>query len=306
MSIFKITQNQLTPIKEKPIKLEKDLQNLTENNLETVFGLKFVASEFSLHNFRIDTLAFDEESKAFVIIEYKKDKNFSVIDQGYAYLSLMLENKADFILEYKERMNKNLKKDEIDWSQSRIIFVAPFFTNYQQNAINFKDLPIELWKVTKYENDTILFDQIQSSGKSESINTISKNQKIQKVSKEVKVYTEEEHLKNTSEDIRELYQNLKERILELGEGIEIKPKKVYIGFISGRNFVDILPQKNQLKLWLNLKKGSLDDPKKYAKDVSTTGHWGNGDYEIIVDPKTDLDYLMTLIKQAYKKAQNNK
>jgi hypothetical protein len=41
MSIFKITQNKLTPIKEKPIKLEKDLQNLTENNLETVFELEF-------------------------------------------------------------------------------------------------------------------------------------------------------------------------------------------------------------------------------------------------------------------------
>ena len=62
-------------------------------------------SEFTLHNFRIDTLAFDEESKSFVIIEYKKDKSFSVVDQGYAYLSLMLNNKADFILEYNESLN---------------------------------------------------------------------------------------------------------------------------------------------------------------------------------------------------------
>lgn len=303
MSIFKISQNKLTPIKEKPIKLEKDLQKLMENNLETIFDLKFLATEFSLHEFRIDTLAFDEESKAFVIIEYKKDKNFSVIDQGYAYLSLMLENKADFILEYNERMNKNLKKQEVDWSQSRIIFVAPFFTNYQQNAINFKDLPIELWKTTKYENDTILFDQIQSSNKSESINTVSKNQKIQRVSKEVKVYSEEDHLKIANSEARELYQKLKERILSLGDDITIKSKKLCVGFfVSKNNFVDISLQKNQIKLWLNLRKGSLDDPKGFTRNVHGVGHWGNGDYEVTVTSNTDLDYLMTLVKQAY----NNK
>ncbi|MFZ0328463.1 MAG: hypothetical protein WBP64_05315 [Nitrososphaeraceae archaeon] len=54
-----------------------------------------VRSEFELHGFRIDTLAFDKESKAFVIIEYKKDRNLSVVDQGIAYLNLMLNNKAD-------------------------------------------------------------------------------------------------------------------------------------------------------------------------------------------------------------------
>jgi hypothetical protein len=41
---------------------------------------------------RIDTLAFDDESKGFVIIEYKKDRNFSVVDQGMAYLKFLLKN----------------------------------------------------------------------------------------------------------------------------------------------------------------------------------------------------------------------
>jgi len=63
-------------------------------------GLHLVKSEFSIKNKRIDTLAFDPESKAFIIIEYKRNKNISVVDQGFTYLSLMLENKADFIIEY--------------------------------------------------------------------------------------------------------------------------------------------------------------------------------------------------------------
>jgi len=89
-------------IKENPLKLEREIQTLIEKNLKLIFGLDFVKSEFSLNNFRIDTLAFDHDASAFVIIEYKRDKNFSVIDQGYAYLSLMLNNKADYILEYNE------------------------------------------------------------------------------------------------------------------------------------------------------------------------------------------------------------
>jgi RecB family endonuclease NucS len=58
-----------------------------------LFELDLVKSEFELHGLRIDTLAFDNESKAFVIIEYKKDRNFSVVDQGMAYLNLMLNKK---------------------------------------------------------------------------------------------------------------------------------------------------------------------------------------------------------------------
>ena len=71
------------------------MQTLVESNLQTIFTLMIVRSEFGLHGFRIDTLAFDKESKAFVIIEYKKDRNLSVVDQGIAYLNLMLNNKAD-------------------------------------------------------------------------------------------------------------------------------------------------------------------------------------------------------------------
>jgi RecB family endonuclease NucS len=124
MTIFKIQNNNLLQIKEIPIRLEKDLQNITEKNLEMIFALDFVSTEFALHQFRIDTLAFDEETKSFVIIEYKRDKSFSVIDQGYAYLALMLNNKADFILEYNEKKKKNLKREDIDWTQSRVLFLA--------------------------------------------------------------------------------------------------------------------------------------------------------------------------------------
>jgi len=300
MALYEIKEH-LEYIKEKPFKLEKDLQDLTEKNLKNIFGLEFVKSEFSLNKFRIDTLAFDKEADSFVIIEYKRNRNFSVIDQGYAYLSLMLNNKSDFILEFNENLNKTLKRNDVDWSQSRVLFVSPSFTTYQKEATNFKDLPIELWEVKRYENQTVSYEQIIKSDGQESINRISKSDKtIRSVSKEIKVYSEDEHLENVSEEIKELYEQIKMAILDL-DNIEIKPKKKYIAFVYGKNIVDIHPQKTALKMWLNMSIGELDDPKQLTRDVSKTGHWGNGDYEIRISSDENLEYLLSLIKQSINK-----
>jgi predicted transport protein len=303
MPLFSIKNDKLERVKEVPFKSERtDIQHLAESSLKEVFGYEFVKSELVLGTLRIDTLAFDTENKSFVIIEFKIDQSFSVIDQGYAYLALLLNNKAEFILEYNECKSQSLKRDDVDWSQSKVIFVSPQFTKYQKQAINFRDLPIELWEVSKFENETLLFNQLKSPETSESINKISSRSEIvQKVSREIKVYTEEDHLNGLPNETVELYQALKERILALGDSIEVRPRKLYIGFVAGTNFVDVHHQKNQLKLWINLPKGALDDPKKMARDVSEVGHWGNGDYQVLVESNEEFDYLMTLIKQSFAK-----
>lgn len=300
MALYKIEKD-LQYIKEKPFKLEKEIQDLTEQNLKTILGLDFVRSEFALNNFRIDTLAFDKEANAFVIIEYKRDKNFSVIDQGYAYLSLMLNNKADFILEFNENHDKTLKKNDVDWSQSRVLFISPSFTNYQREAINFKDLPIELWEIKRFENNTVSFEQIQKAGAQESIKTISKTDNtIDNVAKEIKVYTEQEHLEIATEEIKELYEKVKSSILNF-DSIEVKLKKKYVAFVAGTNVVDVQVQKNALKLHINLKKGELEDSKQLTRDVSNIGHYGNGDYQLRFSNDDNLEYIMSLIKQSLKK-----
>lgn len=301
MANYRNKDGKLELIKENPFKLEKEIQTLTEHNLKLIFGLDFVKSEFALNNFRIDTLAFDHDASSFVIIEYKRDKNFSVIDQGYAYLSLMLNNKADFILEYNECAKDVLKRNDVDWSQSKVIFVSPSFTTYQREAINFKDLPIELWEIKQYDNETVNYSQILTSGAQESVKTISRDDAmVETVNKEIKVYTEQEHLEIASPEILELYETFKNSITNV-DGIVLKPTKKYIAFISGSNIADIHVQKKALKIWINLFKGELDDPKELARDVSNIGHWGNGDYELQIQNDENIDYIMSLIKQSYKK-----
>lgn len=300
MPLFKNTNSCLTIIKEQNIDLERDIQRLAESNLDKVFNLEFVSSEFSLHNFRIDTLAFDKETGSFVIIEFKRDRSFSVIDQGYAYLSLMLNNKSDFILEYNEKTNKNLKRDDIDWTQSRVMFVANSFTSYQMNAINFKDLPIELWEVKVYDNDVVLFNQLLSQDSTESIKTITKNKAIDSVSDEVKVYTLEDHL-NVENGTKELFYALREKILALSDSVEERPKKMYVAYRGTRNtFAYVHLQQARIKIHLTIDKNKLNDPKGLIRDVTKIGHFGGGDLEVILDKMDNLNYVFDLVEQSYR------
>lgn len=300
MKIYKQnTKAKFELVKEKPFKLEKEIQEVFESNLNEIMGLQIVRSEFTIKNKRIDTLAFDKQSNAFIIIEYKRSKNISVVDQGFTYLSLMLENKADFIVEYNETFKHTLKRSDVDWSQTRVVFVSTGFTENQKTATNFKDIAIELWEVKRYENNLIGINEIKKSTSAESIKPLaSSNSKLESVTKEIKVYTEEDHLKGKSDEVIELYETFKEAILNLADNIEIEPKKLYIAFKKEKNITDIVILKKGLKLFVNLSKGALEDPKGIMRDVSNTGHWGNGDYETILKNTKDLEYVMSLIKQS--------
>jgi RecB family endonuclease NucS len=113
MPIYSVEKGSLKEISEKSIEFEKDIQDMVEKNLDTIFGVEFVSSEFQLHELRVDTLGFDKESNSFVIIEYKSDKNILVINQGYAYLALLLNNKAELILLYNEMRKGSLRKNNV-------------------------------------------------------------------------------------------------------------------------------------------------------------------------------------------------
>ena len=303
MAIFKVSGQKLLPIRTQKVDLESDIQKLTESNLELVFGLKFVVSEFQLHGLRVDTLAFNEESQSFVIIEYKRDKSFSVIDQGYAYLALMLNNKADFILEYNECTGKSLKRDDIDWSQSRVIFIAGSFTTYQQNAINFRGLPFELWEVTKFDNETILYNQIKAPESAETIKTISKNESVSQVNKEVKSYKEDDLITKNSGG-EKLFNQIKEKVALIDENIETYATRHYIAFRLPNNWRIIFvvkPRKEKLVLeFTRSHPKDFKDPDKRLRYIPYSMKQFNQHISIMdVGSEKDVEYAVFLLKQQY-------
>ena len=314
MDLYNIKGKSLEQIKRTPFKLEREIQSLVESNVNELFDLEFVSTEFTIGDFRIDSLCYDNENNCFVIIEYKKGNSYSVVDQGYSYLSVMLNNKAEFILEYNEAKNKQLKRDDVDWSQSRVVFISQSFNNYQKNSVNFKDIPFELWEIKRYSNNTISLVQHNSDSK-ESINKVSvgKNKVIENVSKQVKVLSDEDTIngKKVSNNTKELYYHLKERFLEW-EDVNANSKTHYVSFKRGKKaFIYLNFRKEYIRVeilsflkttWNDSKptepknKFILDDPKKMFEI------WEN-DYKALysydIKDDKDLDYFLLMVKQKY-------
>lgn len=288
-------------LKEVDFVNEKELQSYFEKNIESILSFKFVATEFSVGSFRIDTLAFDEEAMAFKIIEYKNVKNHSLVDQGYTYLKLMLERKADFVLQYNLKNGSNLSINDVDWSQSRIIFVSPVFTPYQLNATDFKNIPVDLYKVTKYEDDIVDIDLIQKTS-NVKIEEVKMNYSNDAVANEIKVYTEEDHFARGSNELKIVYETLKEKVLQLDD-IDVDVRKICISFKGSKNIIDVEFYRSFIQISVNMKKGTLDDPNGIMScyitdDGKKIGHHGAGDYYISIRHTSEIDQLIPIIRQS--------
>jgi len=301
MPIYNIDGKQLTPIRQVKFKKEKELQTLTEENLEELFNLKFVATEFQVDDLRIDTLAFNEETKSFVIIEFKNVKQSSIIDQGYTYLSLLLNNKAEFVLKYNLVFETNFSKDDFDFSQTSVMFISPKYTTYQLRSVEFSDIPFELWKVIKYSNGTVLFDKINNTNTNASIKQITKeNTDKAKVNKEIKKYTEDDFLNGKSDDVTLLYNNFKEFLMENYDDIEFSYWKYYVAFKVNNNIIGTIELFSKfMKALINLKESEINDPDNKVRDVTNIGHRGIGRYEFKIHSEDDFYYFNKLFKQSY-------
>jgi len=309
MPLFKLQNKSIQPIKESTFDLEKDLQEITERSMENLFGLKFISgslnSELSVRvneqEFYIDTLAFNEIDKSFVIIEYKKDKSFSVIDQGYAYLSAMLNNKASFVLELNKRLDKKFDIDDVNWELSRVIFISPEFTNYQKNAINFRDLPMFLYEVKVYEGNLIFFNFIKPYKTTASINSLAKSKVVKDVSREVKVYELEDLIPDSWSDTKELLEEFEKQLLKEIPETKIKYTKKYIAYMSkhGRNYVEVVPQQQGIKIYYrfpyNLQKSNLK-----IEDCSKKGRYPNGISYVDINDQYQIPETILLSKDSYQ------
>ncbi|KKR50315.1 MAG: hypothetical protein UT84_C0012G0018 [Candidatus Curtissbacteria bacterium GW2011_GWA1_40_16] len=306
MAMFRRQNSKLTPIKEILFQKEKDLQELTEKNLSAIFGLQFIATEYRIQNLFIDTLAFDTENKTFVIIEYKRDRSFSVVDQGFSYLSLMLNNKAEFILAYNESLKTNLRREDVDWSQARVIFIARSFTAHQQNAVNFKNMPFELWEAIQFENDFMQYRRIEISNSAESLDQLKNvNNESQKVAREVKKYTEED-LFGKDGELHDLYTAIKEQILQLYPDLIPNPKKIYVGFQMPDNWRNIFNiQKSRggiLVHFMRSKPEDFDDPQNKLQYMEKSKEYWNQDITMLpVKDEKDIRYAILMIQQAYER-----
>jgi predicted transport protein len=308
LKIFRTDANPISELKGSSVALEKSLQTLIENNLETFLGVKFLASEFITSNgHRMDTLGIDENGSP-VIIEYKRATNENIINQGLFYLDWLMDHKRDFEWLVLERFGKEQAKN-VDWTTPRLICIAGDFTKYDSHAVNQMKRNIELIRYRRFGNDLLLLELLTSvatvsrqTQTTQQIDLLGIEEATQpELRTRSKQKTISQYLIDADLELTDLYENIRSYLLALGDDVHIKILEHYIAFRKLKNFVcvEVKPQIRHIKLFLKVNPETIPLEEGFTRDVRKTGHFGTGDLEIIVKNRADFDKAKPLIERSY-------
>ncbi len=290
MPLYKINKNKLKQIQKTNIRIN-EIKQITEDNLETLFNLQYIRNNFKIKDTTIHTLALNEENNTFTIIKYL-DGNINYTEEYKKYYKIILENKKELIEEYKKYTNK---PKNIKFKQTKIIFI-----NTTKPKIKETDNEYEIYYVKKYNNDTIQYEKIiPKETNTPLLNTDDGHTE----------YLESDHLKNKPYRITNFYYQVKDEIQKNFDNIEIIATKGYITYRLNerfnnknkrQNIIIIEIQRNLLKIWIGMKKGSLTDSGNITIDVSGNNTHKNNDYQVKLYPGDDLKHFINLFEQAYE------
>ena len=96
-----------------------------------------------------------------------------------------------------------------------------------------------------------------------------------------------------------LFTSLDKRIMNLSPAVKREYKKLYVAYKLDTNFVDIVFQKQRLRISINMKFAEINDPNGICKDITGLGRWGNGDVELFMEHQDELEQIMEIVKQSF-------
>lgn len=274
------------------VTLEKELQTVIENNMDTFFGVTFLATEYrTTDGGRMDSIGIDENNCP-VIFEYKRSMKDNVINQGLFYLNWLLDHKDSFKVLVIEKLGLDAAQ-KIDWTMPRVICVAGDFTKYDESAIKQMNRNISLIRYKKFGRDLLMFEQIN-----ENIAIATTDTEIPTKAKSADK-TFEEQLATTDKQIKILYKDLSNYILSLGDDISETHLKLYAAFKKIKNVVTVVVLKKKLVLNLPLDVKTVAFEEGFSRDVTNIGHWGCGAVELHLQTSSDFEKAKPLIDRAY-------
>lgn len=299
MAFFKFDAN-LKAIQMRQIKIarERDIQRSCEKNLEVLLGVRFLASEYGTgakHAGRIDSLGIDQNSCP-VILEYKKHESENVITQGLYYLDWLLDHRGDFEALVRKILGDSIR---VDWTSPRLVLIAEGFNKFDVHAISKIPHRIELKIYRWYDGGFLqLEDYHGASPTTHHLQT--RKQSLLGMGKAI--FNLEHHLRGKPASIQNHFSELREQILLLpgSESIREQVAKQYIAYKTTKNFCEVEVQKSKLKIYLDINKEELDDPRGWAQDCSKVGHWATGNSRFVFPAGESVDYAIGLIKQAHR------
>jgi predicted transport protein len=302
----------MSAVEQKNFSSEKELQSLIEKNLKTVFNCRFVASEYSTgaqHAGRIDSLALSEEDNP-VIIEYKKVESTQLINQSLFYLNWIQDHRGDFEIAVQKQLGNNV---QTDWSDVRVICIAPNYKKYDLHAVEVMGANIELWRYRLFSNNSFYLEEVFHATRSIDARLAARTDSGRKnpvmveagkkaaATRAAGTYTFEERLEGKADDIRELANTIRKFIIGLDESIEEVPKKFHVAYKISQNIACLEVKGRNIKLFLKLKPTDIPDGTQNYRDVSNIGHYGTGDAEFTLSSESEFERIKEFVVLAYNK-----
>ncbi len=312
IKLFQFSADAATPLPGHTALLERALHSLMQKHMECFLGIRFVASEYGtgkIHGGRIDSLGLDENNCP-VILEYKRQKNENVINQGLYYLDWLLDHRAEFKLLVLDRFGREIA-DAIEWSGTRVLCIAGDFTKFDEHAVAQIGRNIELIRY-KYFGDNLLMLEWINPAQTTPAAVEAGRRPQEAAAAEPAPADPEPPLENRSsvadqlaampEEQRALYDELCSFIFSLGDDINVKELQLYVAFTRLKNFVCLRPMHGWFKVWLHLDPDSVPLETNFSRNVRNVGHWGTGDLELSLRTMDDLTRAKPLIERAYQES----
>lgn len=297
LKMFRIADGVATEIASASVALERGLQRLLEQNMETVFGVRFLTSEYStglLHRGRIDSLGLDENGSP-VIFEYKRTTSENVINQGLFYLDWLVDHKGEYQLLVQSVLG-DAAALSIDWSSPRLMCVARDFTRYDEHAVRQIDRNVGLVRYSEYGKELLAIDLVTAvstkpksatvRGSSSAIAPAEANSDFAKelTSSRGAPTSVGTHLSRANSTLRSLFEQFEAVALALGDDVEVKENQNYFAYRRLKNFacVEVHNSSENLLIYLKVDPDSIELIDGFSRDVRSIGHFGTGSLELRV------------------------
>ncbi|MBD9675644.1 DUF91 domain-containing protein [Pseudomonas sp. PDM18] len=298
LQLFRISNGTASELPSRAAAVEKQLQALIENQMETLLGVRFLATEYTTgktHKGRIDSLGLDENGCP-VIVEYKRHSNENVINQGLFYLDWLLDHQAEFRWLVMEKLGK-AAAEQIEWGGTRLLCIAADFTRYDQHAVQLIQRNVELIRYKLFGEDLLLLELVNAVS---APTAVAEPVVVAELSKSSKDKTWQEQLQSAQPEIVALFEQVTSYLNSLGDDVQEKPLRLYVAFRRLKNFASVVVQNKRLLVFLKLNPDSIALVEDFSRDVRSIGHWGTGDVELSLRTSADLERARHLIERSYQ------
>lgn len=306
IKLFRLGSSGITELDSTSIQVEKSLQKIFEANLETLLGIRFLASEYStgpVHGGRIDTLGLDEDNCP-IIIEYKRAINDNVINQGLFYLDWLFDHRKDFQWFVLEKLGSKVAND-IDWSAPRLICIAGDFTRYDEHAVKQIARNIELIRYHRFEDELLMLELVHAPKVAKVAPvSIPQGEKTPIAASSGDPYLSQRidyRLSQADQKLRDVFDAARQFLIGLGDDVQEKQLKNYIAFKRIKNFVclEIYPQTKVVMAYLKADPLTVKLEDGFSRDVTEIGHFGTGNLELTIRSMDDFVRAQPLFQRSY-------